>query len=375
MGETKQGDHAVRSRRGVLLGVAVTVAVGAVAGAVVVTNRVRSLNSDLAASNMRSETTSKELVDKIGALESELDRARAELQTQESVRAEEEESARRLRRANRAMRFCASESWPRGRPRVTLVPSHGRPGARIDVVGHCFTSPFWRGKKASSGYGIGLSTRLDSEGNPDPELRKSRCDLVAGKTGTFEIDSGGRMRGRFVVPGRGRCAQTKEGHRIGPGRYDVIVGCRRCAVARFRVTTAASEKQLLPACSAGDWRLSLRPERVGGVLLTVLRADSVAGARCHLSGEVTLTLVGPTGDPLPVDGNPLRATVDAIVGDGITATWKWTNWCGPVGSVSLRATMHQKNASVTSGAGPRCEVRGRSSLLRMVPEWTSGVQT
>lgn len=371
MGETERESRGAGPKRGVLLATAITLVVGIVAGGVVLVSRIRSLDADLAASERQSQSTSKDLLAEIDALENELDETR---ESQETVREAEEERARLLRSANRNLRICASEAWPRGRPRVTLIPPHGRPGTKVEVVGHCFNSRFWKARQPTKGPGIGLSTRLDSAGNPDPSLPKSRCELVASRAGTFEIDPGGRMRGNFVVPRRGKCTKSKASNRMVPGRYELIVGCRECAVARFQITTRTLEKGRLPACSAGDWRLSLKgPQRVGGVLLTGLRVDPVAGARCHLTTEMTLTLAGVAGAPLSIEGNPVRATVDAVVGDRIEALWAWKNWCGGQGSVSVRATMRDKTASRALGAAPRCEFRRSPSVLQAIPQWTNGV--
>lgn len=367
VGETEQGSRWAGQKRGVLVAIAITLVVGLVAAAVFAVGRVRSLNAELDASELRAQRSSEDL----RALQRELDQARTEL---EADREEGEERALLLERANRDLRICASESWPRGRPRVTLLPPHGPPGTRVEVVGHCFTSRFWRGRQPTKGPGIGLSTRLDKTGTPDPGLRKSRCELVAIRAGTFEIGPGGRMRGHLVVPRTGKCAQSKASNRMVPGRYELIVGCRRCAVARFQITTPASEMERLPVCSAGDWRFSLKgPERVGGVVLAGVRVDPVAGARCHLTKEITLTLTGSSGAPLPVEGNPVRATVDAVVGDGIAALWAWKNWCGGRGPASVRATMQEKTSSGALGSGPRCDFRRSPSVLQAVPQWTNGV--
>jgi hypothetical protein len=159
-----------------------------------------------------------------------------------------------------------------------------------------------------------------------------------------------------------------------PGRYDVIVGCRQCPVARFQLTTPTSERGRLPECSGRDWLLSLEDvARAGGVVLVGINIESNAGARCRLRREVTLTLTGADGSSLSVEGNPARATVDATVGEGISALWGWSNWCGPQGSISVRASMGEKSSSRTLGAGPQCDFQKRASVLRAVSQWTKGV--
>ena len=370
MGEDKQEGRGIFANRRVLLALAITLAVGLVAGAVFAVGRVRSLDSELTATEVRSESNSADLLERIASLEEELDETHAALGEQESAGA----AAEVLERENRALKNCATEASPRGRPRVTLLPSHGTPGTRVEVVGHCFTSRFWRTRKATKGIGIGLWTQLDSAGNPNPGLRRTRCELVAGRAGTFEIGGGGRMRGHIVVPSSGRCVDSKETNAMVPGRYNLVIGCRQCAVARFQITTPTSEIDRLPACSARNWRLTLtEPARSGGLVLVGIQIDSNAGARCRLRGEITLTLTAADGSTLSVEGNPVQATVDAGVGDEVSALWAWSNWCGAPGSISVRAAIQRKASAKTLGAGPRCDFRKRPSVLRMVPQWTNGV--
>ena len=373
VGETKQEPRSILNQR-VLLGIAIGVAVVLVAGAVLAVGRVRSLDSELAASEARSKSNSDDLRERITSLEDQLAETRAALEEQETLGTTGQERLEVLESQNRALRNCATEARPRGRPRVTLLPSHGTPGTRVEVVGHCFTSRFWKSKKPKKGTGIGLWTQLDSAGNPNPDIRRGRCELVAGRAGTFEIGGDGRMRGHFVVPRSGRCAGSKESDSIVPGRYDLVIGCRQCAVARFQVTTSTTERNRLPDCSGRDWRLALEDAaRMGGAVLVGIRIESNPGARCRFRREVTLTLTGADGSQLSVEGNPVQSTIDAAVGDEITALWGWSNWCGAQGSFSVRAAAGEKTASRTIGAGPRCDSRKRSSALRGIPQWTKGV--
>jgi hypothetical protein len=307
------------------------------------------------------------MLEEIDSLEGELAEARAALDEQTTAG---QERAEVLGRRNRALRNCATKARPRGRPRVTLIPSFGTPGTRVEVVGFCFKSEFWRTKRPNKGTGIGLWTRLDGAGNPDPDLRKGRCDLVAGRTGTFQIGADGRMRGQFVVPRTGRCTRSKASNSMVPGRYNLIIGCRECAVARFRITTSTSERDRLAACSTGDWRVSLKdPVRTGGVVLVGLGVHSVSGARCRLTGEISVTLVGLDGAPLSIEGNPSEIAVDAVVGEDLAALWAWDNWCGG-GSISVRAAIRDKATSEVIGSRPRCNSRSRSSELKLISQLT-----
>ena len=370
MGENVQERRSILTNRRVLVALAAVLAVGLVAGVVFAVNRVRTLDSRLAA----SETSSSDLLDRIASLEGELDEARAALQEQESLGVAGQERLEVLESENRDLRNCATKAHPRGRPRVTLLPSHGTPGTRVEVVGHCFTSRFWKAKKPGKGTGIGLWTQLDSAGNPNPGLRRGRCELVAGRAGSFQIAADGRLRGSFVVPANGRCVNSKDSNQMVPGRYNLVVGCRGCSVGRFQITTPTSERDRLRVCSGRNWRLTVtEPARSGGTVLVGIQIQSNAGARCRLRRELIVTLTGADGSALSVAGNPVRSTVDAVVGENISALWAWSNWCGAQGSFSLRAATSQKASSRSVGSGPRCNFRKRPSALRAVPQWTNGV--
>ena len=370
MGESEQEARSIVTHRRVVLALVVVVGLGLVTGAVFAVGRVRSLDSEIAA----SETNSNDLQERIASLEEQLAETRAALDEQQTVGASGRVQLEALERENQALENCATEAHPRGRPRVELVPPNATPGSRVEVVGHCFTSPFWRARKATKGIGMGLWTMLDGAGNPDPSLQRSSCELVAGRTGTFEIGDDGRMRGRFVVPRRGKCVGSEESNAMVPGRYNLIVGCRQCSVAPFQVVTPSSERARLPECSARDWSLSLGDvARAGGVVVVGLNVDPDAGARCRLRREATVTLTRVDGTALFVDGNPVQATVDGVVGDEIVALWAWSNWCGSQTSFSIRATIGAKTSSRALGAGPRCDFQGRPSVLRALPQWTKGV--
>jgi hypothetical protein len=138
----------------------------------------------------------------------------------------------------------------------------------------------------------------------------------------------------------------------------------------------ASPVQGPPPCIDGQVEYTTAVERNPGdpainspsVVNITVTALKNSGTACHLSLSMALTILDAAGRPAAIEGNPLDATLEAVLpSDDATVSFAWLNWCGEVGPFS--ATVEAEGA----GAGapleaPACDDPEQPSKLGLSAE-------
>ena len=113
---------------------------------------------------------------------------------------------------------------------ITLRPDHGPVGTRVQVSG---PAPSWA--VPDDIYALDLERTLDPPGD---------CDAIAATSHRFSVDANGNLTGWFIVPATASCFQQLppgSSRTVGPGTWDVGLGCHSCQIATFRVTGRSTE--------------------------------------------------------------------------------------------------------------------------------------
>lgn len=107
---------------------------------------------------------------------------------------------------------------------IHATPRRARRGQRVHFRGKCFP------RRWNFGYGIGVVRTISRP--------RGVCDLYISKGARFHVNKRGVIRGTLRITRRGVCGGggTLSGSvRTPTGRYEIIAGCKLCAVGSLRV--------------------------------------------------------------------------------------------------------------------------------------------
>ena len=96
----------------------------------------------------------------------------------------------------------------------------------------------------------------------------------------------------------------------------------------------ARRAALLPLCAAKDYHYRLdRPNGAQGAVILAAAVNGYAHSReCRVHDKVVLRLTDRPGRLLPVQGNPVRTWIGAVIGphtvhESHAVVYAWRNWC------------------------------------------------
>lgn len=122
----------------------------------------------------------------------------------------------------------------------------------------------------------------------------------------------------------------------------------------------------IPSCTAEQISFTPMVEGAGGATVAYIEIRH-SGASCRLRVEVGLRIVGEAGKTVEITSNPSSVSVDRIMPSDIAGvTWSWHNWCGDPISIRYVFSVEEKERTLGSKAGPRCDSPGGESFLQLV---------
>jgi hypothetical protein len=129
---------------------------------------------------------------------------------------------------------------------------------------------------------------------------------------------------------------------------------------------AVTSTSRLPICNLYDVQLSMKIQPDTAISDFIVISASTLGAPCSLDMPVTLTIQDLKGQPLPIVGNGVQAT---MTGNPLLTAYVWSNWCGPRTVLLKTSSGAGQNVEVPSSASAPCAgtagEKGAGSSLRV----------
>jgi hypothetical protein len=126
----------------------------------------------------------------------------------------------------------------------------------------------------------------------------------------------------------------------------------------------------LPICNLNDVQLSMKIQRDTAISNFIVISASTRGAPCSLEMPVTLTIRDLKGQPLPIVGNGVQATLNGnLPRDAVLTAYVWSNWCGPRSVLLKTSSEAGQNVEAQSSLSAPCAdtagEKGAGSSLRV----------